>query len=326
MKNLIVLVYLLFSISGNGQIDFVKHADLLLNAHRALEKNDTKKALFLYESAFKIHDDNSIAEYLNAATCAAKLKNEESCKKWIITSIQKEKAPKKSLLSFSDNEFYQNCLSSILPHYNSYLASFYKSIDNPMVYYQIQKLTNRDQFTRKLTDYDMGISEEQQETAFREYLKAQASKDTVALRKYQAIIFPKVEKVYKDYNLKIMRYTDSLNVAKLIDITKEHGWQEEGWILLWHQRGIYGQKNWVWDFFKPFIDKEIEKGKITPFFWAKFEDITSIYKTGKSIYGYHPGPVDAKTVNIRRKSIGLPELTAQEIENRNNRKGGGRVF
>ncbi len=326
MKHLLLTISLFISLLSSGQVDYTKHADLLLNAYRALDKNDPKNALDLYEKAFAIHDDNSIAEYLNAANCAAKLKDEDSCKEWIIKSIETKKTLKSTLIKFSDNDLYQKCLNDILPNYQNHLASYYSSIENPMAFFLVQELTNRDQFSRRLKDYDQGITSEAREVAFKGYLKAQAKKDTVAMNKYKAIVFPKVDKVYRDYNHKIMRYTDSLNIVKLIDITKEYGWQKEGWLLLWHQRGTYGQDNWVWNYFKPYINNEIVKGKISPFFWAKFEDISSIYKSGKSIYGYHPGKVDPKVVNRNRKSIGLPLLTATEIEQRNTRRDNGRVF
>lgn len=29
---------------------------------------------------------------------------------------------------------------------------------------------------------------------------------------------------------------DSLNIKRLIEITKEYGWQKKGWLILWHQR------------------------------------------------------------------------------------------
>ncbi|MBW1295394.1 hypothetical protein [Aquimarina litoralis] len=326
MKRLTVFICLLITQICSSQIDFVKHADLLLSARRALQTNETKKALFYYEQAFAIHNDNSIAQYLNAAKCAAIEKNESSCKKWIIQAIEQKKAPKKSLSKFSDNKLYQNCLESILPNYNTYLANFYTSIDNPMIYFQVQELINRDQVTRKLDDYYLGITKEDQEMAFELWLKAKANQDKDAMEKYKAILAPKIDKELEVYNRKVMQHADSLNIARLIDITKEFGWQKEAHLLLWHQRGTYGEKNWVWSFFKPYIDKEIATGKITPFFWALFEDIDSIFKTGKSIYGYHPGKVDPKTVNIKRRSIGLPELTPQEIEKRNTGRDNGSVF
>jgi len=35
---------------------------------------------------------------------------------------------------------------------------------------------------------------------------------------------------------------DSLNITRLIEITKKYGWQDEGWLILWHQRDTYGKE------------------------------------------------------------------------------------
>ncbi len=326
MKKSIISICLLSVTVCGAQINFAKHADLLLNAHRAKELNDTKKSLSLYEEAFILHSDNAIVDYLNAANCAAQLNNEISCKKWIIEAIVKQKVEKKSILKFSENETYQWCVAEILSKYSMYLSKHYEALENPVAYFKIQKLIDRDQFSRKIDDYHLGISETDKDIAFEGFIKSQAPKDSIARKKYQAILFPKISKEHRAYQLKLMRYTDSLNIVSLMDITREHGWQKEAWLLLWHQRGSYGKKSWIWNYFKPLIDNEIKQGKVSSSFWAEFEDFKSINETGTSVYGYHPGKVDIITVNEKRKSIGLPLLTDAEIANRNNNPYGGRKY
>ena len=326
MKNLIILILLFTGLSAIAQIDFTKHQELLLNAHRAKSNNELEKALHLYEEAFHIHDDNTIAEYINAALVAAKLNNEKSCLKWIEQAIVVQKAEQKFIREFSTLELYQKSANSVLLRYDDLLKQHYQRIENYAIYSQVQALVNRDQFTRKLQEYHLQISEEEQQEAYEGFIKSQAAKDSVARKKYQAILWPKVDEKIQDHQWRVMRYTDSLNIVKLMEITKKHGWQSQADILLWHQRGSYVQENWVWNYFKPLIDQEIKLGRIAPFFWAKYEDISSIRKTGKSIYGYHPGRVDPKTVNIKRKEIGLPLLTEDEIAHRNKNPRGGRVF
>lgn len=187
-------------------------------------------------------------------------------------------------------------------------------------------MVNRDQFSRKLSDFHLGITDEEKEIAYEGYMKSQKKEDSLARKKYKAILFPKVNENYTAYQNQITRFTDSLNIREFMKITKEFGYQKEGWLLLWHQRGTYGEDNWVWEYFKPLIDTEIKEGKITPSFWAMFEDLTSIRKTGESIYGYHPGEVDPLKVNKKRREIGLPILTKEEINNRNNNPYGGSTF
>jgi len=111
-----------------------------------------------------------------------------------------------------------------------------------------------------------------------------------------------------------MLETDEKNINRLIEITKEYGWQEKGWIILWHQRGTYGENNNVWSFFKPYIDQQIREGKMRKDFWARFEDEKSIQKYGKQLYGmywsqYKEWPIiDIENVDKRRESVGLPPL------------------
>lgn len=111
-----------------------------------------------------------------------------------------------------------------------------------------------------------------------------------------------------------MARVDSLNVTRLIEITKKYGWQSKGWLILWHQRGTFGEKNYVWDFFKPHIDKEIAEGKIRKDFWAMFEENKSVFENKKQIYGlfvnnFEQFPIiDIEKVDERREKIGKPPL------------------
>lgn len=326
MKELALIICLAISLFCTAQTDFKAQDELLLNAHRLFSEKTYKEALHNYEKAFDIDNANSAAEYLNAAVCAAELGDKQTCEKWLFASVTNKKVSKTTLRSFSENAVYLDCLELVLNEYDRLLSSYFNNLKNPSAYFAIQKLINRDQFVRKLSDYHSGSSEEQQEEAFNKYIEAQEKKDTVALKKYKAVLFPKVSKAHKEYQLQIMRYTDSLNIVELMAITKTHGWQEEAHLLLWHQRGNYGKENWVWNYFKPLINDEIKSGEIAPSFWAIFEDFKSINETGTSVYGHHPGKVNSETVNANRQSIGLPILTKDEIEQRNKNPFGGRVF
>ena len=111
---------------------------------------------------------------------------------------------------------------------------------------------------------------------------------------------------------------DSLNIKRLIEITKEFGWQKKGWLILWHQRGTYGKDNYVWNFFKPYIDKQIEKGNIKKDFWVMFEEEKSLIKNGEQIYGmywnqFDEYPIkDIANVDKRRAEFGIPPLWYME--------------
>lgn len=107
---------------------------------------------------------------------------------------------------------------------------------------------------------------------------------------------------------------DTANIDRLIEITKQYGWQEKGWLILWHQRGTYGQDNYVWNFFKPFIDDQIKKGNIKKWFWAMFDEDAHMMKNKTQIYGLYWNQldeypiIDIENVDMRLKEAGLPPL------------------
>ncbi|WP_035337688.1 hypothetical protein [Dokdonia sp. PRO95] len=111
---------------------------------------------------------------------------------------------------------------------------------------------------------------------------------------------------------------DSLNVNRLIEITKDYGWQQKGWLILWHQRGTFGKDNYVWNFFKPYFDEQIAKGTIKKSFWTMFEEEQSLMKNKQQIYGLYTSqfdqfPIrDIKNVDKRRIENGLPPLWYME--------------
>lgn len=111
---------------------------------------------------------------------------------------------------------------------------------------------------------------------------------------------------------------DSLNINRLIEITKEYGWQKRGWLALWHQRGTYGKDNYVWNFFKAHIDKEIKEGKIKKDFWVIFDEERSIVNKKEQIYGmywsqYDEYPIiNIENVDKRRAEFDVPLLWYME--------------
>lgn len=111
---------------------------------------------------------------------------------------------------------------------------------------------------------------------------------------------------------------DSSNIKRLIEITEKYGWQDKGWLILWHQRDTYGQDNYVWNFFKPHIDEQISKGNMEKDFWVMFEEEKSIRQNKEQIYGmywnnFDDYPIkDINNVDKRRAEFGLPPLWYME--------------
>lgn len=118
MKNLILLIVIAGTTICKAQIDFVKHHKTSLQAQRSLNENDYAKALKYFETAFAINGAIKPIDYLNAATCAAELENENECEKWISISIVKEKLERKSILEYSKNSLYKQCAAKVLTNYD----------------------------------------------------------------------------------------------------------------------------------------------------------------------------------------------------------------
>jgi|GEM_PF-3048562 len=108
------------------------------------------------------------------------------------------------------------------------------------------------------------------------------------------------------------RKTDSINLARLTEITREHGWITDRASFLY--TNYWDRDNdKVWNEFKSVIDDEIKKGKIRKSFWAFMDDARQMGKTKKQIYGQSSNwdkyPImDIKTVDKRRAKIGLPPI------------------
>jgi tetratricopeptide (TPR) repeat protein len=159
--------------------------------------------------------------------------------------------------------------------------------------------------SKKLFETISNNYEEYQKTFFKNLSHPEIYKEIETL-------FRKDQEVRNNGNSMIE--TDEKNINRLIEITKKYGWQKKGWIILWHQRGTYGENNNVWSFFKPYIDQQIKEGKMRKYFWARFEDEKSIQKNGKQLYGeywsqYTEWPIiDIENVDKRRESVGLPPL------------------
>lgn len=112
-----------------------------------------------------------------------------------------------------------------------------------------------------------------------------------------------------------MQRVDSLNIKRLIEINKEHGWHDKQWILLWHHRGIHREDNYIWNYFRPLINKKIDSGKLRKSYWAAFDDEKSMLRgKGLQIYGtyrnnYDQFPIEnIHKVDSLRKTVGLPPL------------------
>ena len=281
MKKKLLLLLIISSFSY-GQTKYDNFDELISEANKLRTDEIYEQAILKYRNALDILTPNSSTPFFNLAECALKLNNNVLADKWIRKGIAEGGAQMEYLRKykgFSDIqnvEFYQK----IIKDYNSLRQQYFSTIDNIDIYLEIEELTARDQFVRKIDDYISGRTDEDISNAMKQLKIAQKENDSVNVKKYMNLIFPKPNKEYKKLQNELMRKVDSLNIERLMEITKEHGWQERTWIILWHQRGNHDEDNYVWNYFRPLINKEIEEGKISRSFWSAFDQFKQMMKSG----------------------------------------------
>jgi 3-hydroxy-3-methylglutaryl CoA synthase len=168
---------------------------------------------------------------------------------------------------------------------------------------EIEELTSRDQFVRKTGMYLDGISEQEYQDAGDGFMKALTEKDSIKEKEFKKVVFHQTADKYEETTSALMRKVDSLNVARLMEITEKHGWQERAWIILWHQRGTYGTDYYVWNHFKPVINKEIEEGKLSRTFWDAFDQHKEMMESG--VFG---------TIQVGKKFKKMKPLEKEKIK------------
>lgn len=281
MKRTTLLLLIMSSLSY-GQTKYDKHDGLISEANNLRNEGNYQQAIVKYQNALKILTPNSSTPFFNLAECALHLDNIILADEWIRKGVSVGGAQKNYLENYNgfaeiqEKEFYKKIVSDYLQLRQKYFST----IENIDLYLEIEELTSRDQFVRKTGMYLDGISEVDYQNAGDAFFKAQRENDTLKANEIKKILFHKTKDEYKKTTSELMKKVDSLNVARLMEITEKHGWQERAWIILWHQRGTYGENNYVWNYFKPLIEKEIEEGKLSRNFWSAFDQHKEMTKTG----------------------------------------------
>ena len=273
MKNLLVFI-LILPMTGLSQTMNDNYSRLISEAYQFKGNQNYKEAIKKFKSAFKILIPNSSTPLFELAECGLMLGNEKLADKWIRKGISLGGGQMDYLKKFEGFGEIQNKLfyQKIILDYNSLRQKYFSTMENIDVYLELNELVARDQFVRKIDDYINDITDKDKELAMQSLRKASIEKDTIAVRRYEQILFPKPDEEFEILQIRLMRKIDSLNIERLIEITSVYGWQERAWVILWHQRGNHDEDNYIWDYFRPLINKEIEDGKINRSFWWPFNE------------------------------------------------------
>lgn len=289
MRILYFIIFLL-NFTCFSQISKYDKYDLHINnANKLKEENKFSDAISEYKKGLRSLDKHlTSTPFFDLAACAINTGNYNLAKKYIRLGITKGGAPLFYLKNYKgfDEKFKKSSQwTKVFNNYNNLRKEYFSTIQNIDIYIEIEKMVEIDGVARS------------------HYINNQLDKAGISK--------------CRDSFDSIMMNVDDKNIKRLIEICKEHGWQSRAWLLLWHHRGTYKENNFVWNFFIPLINKEIEEGNLYRSFWAAFEDDKSLRENGYTLYGDLPGKVDLK-VNERRKSVNLPPLTQEDIEERNS--------
>jgi hypothetical protein len=284
MKKVLFITLLLILSKSYSQTKYDIFDELIVKADSLKKIEDYKLALKKYNEALKVLTPNSSTPFFDAAFSSIKLNNKRNAKKWIIDGIVKGGAKLDYLKNYEGfaNIQTEKYYLEIIENYNKYRQIYFSNLKNIDIYFEIEELVNRDQFSRKLEDYYTNRSEEEISLAFNNLIKAQNENDTLLIKKYQKILYPKIDKDRSIIYSTIINNVDKLNIERLMEITKKYGWQERAWLILWHQRGNHDEDNYVWNFFRPIINKEIEEGKLSRSFWKPFDNFKKQFEEIKN--------------------------------------------
>ena len=324
MKTIYFFLLLFISQPLLAQYATPEQSQLRLKARRATQAEKHEEALNTYKKLVSLENPAN-SDYLKCAEAAFAVQQATLGLEYLQCMVEEHGTSKEDILDILKRNELSQLTTKVNQEYNEWLKKFYQTRPNLEAYFLVQQLIERDQLIRRLDDYYLGITEEMRQKAADKFFEAQDKNDTKSMQEARAILFPEVDEDFKQMKSKMMLRVDSLNVIALKEILTEYGWQPNAWLLLWHQRGTYGQNTPAWQFLKAVIDREIAVGKLPPSFWAPFEDFASYRTTGVTKFGYWPGKVP-KAVNANRMQIGLAPLSEEEMAERNSSSYGGAMY
>ncbi|PVV53531.1 hypothetical protein [Chryseobacterium sp. HMWF035] len=296
-----------------------KRNSLIYAAQVSLYDKEYSQSLSYFTKAFKYAPPQTSYELLTAAGVALKLNNLKIADCFLKEAITKYNTPLDLINSYSPLQPYKNSKSikNINKIYKSLVKEYYTNLKSISTFIEVENLVTKDQYVRSLPNYYLGVNEEQSGEMLQKYIDAVNNKDSLSINKYSKYIHFQ-DKNFEKLKLGLMKNTDSLNIQEYIDITKKYGYFENGWILLWHHRLTYGENNFIWNFFKPYITSQIDKGNIERDFFAAFEDEYNISRSGKQRFGtntqYELFPIEnIEEVDLFREKVGLPPLYYDKI-------------
>lgn len=284
----LLFIQILHSQDLNNETKYTVSQNYIYLAKLELANNNFPKSHDYFSKAFRYHQAQDSYQILDAAASALHINNEELFSKYVTESIVSFKAPLDFILEYDKFKSFKNnaFLKSLPDNYDKLLSEYYVNKKDLPALIETYILVEKDQIARQLTtDFEAEVKSSQ----------------------------TKIDK--KIFN-KIMEKADKENAEKLISITKKYGYQDYGWLILWHHRTTFNDQNDpFWQYFKSVINDEIKKGNLHKSYLATFADVNKSIWDQKQVYGtLFQFPIDnVKDVDTLRESVGLPPLLYDNI-------------
>ncbi|AYN00933.1 hypothetical protein [Chryseobacterium sp. 3008163] len=292
---LIFLLKIILVFSQTSEEKYILSKNFIYLAKMDAYKKDYQSSNNRYGKAFKLHKVEDSNDLLDAASVAFEINNRKLAKEYIVEAIVGYNAPKEFVLEYKGLQKFKKdqIFTDIEVNYENYVEEYYKSKKSIAAYIEVEKLIEKDQNIRNL---HINITKKLPRN-----IKDKKRLDSI-------------------FNQQMIE-VDSITTNSLIEITKKYGYQDKGWIILWHQRGqeYKNENSKFWKFFKPLIKKEIENGNLHKSFFAMFDDEYEIINSGKQVYGTYSDyfevyPIkDISGIDARLKQIGFPPLLYDKL-------------
>ena len=248
--------------------------DLDKNLNKAdslMEGSNFIKAFETYQEIIDSTSTGYFPVYYGLVKSGVKANKEEQAKKAIHFAVTSKGLKKEQFECCIKKHVTESFYNDLLEEYDSLRHINIGKINDIDVYLEIQQLIERDQFVRRFNQYLNGYSSHFIDECRDSLESAKSNNDSTRIKQFDSLVNIQLTNNEQLIKTKLMHNIDSLNISRFIEITKEYGWKQEGWLLLWHHRNSYGEDNYIWNHFKPLINKEIKEGKLNKEFWQMFE-------------------------------------------------------
>lgn len=216
IKKIYFFFFLSISLCYYPQNKRDKRNYLVYAAEVSLYDKNYNQSLKYFTKAFKYAPAQTSYELLTAASVAFKLNKVKIAESYLKESITKYKVPLELINTYPKLAPYKNSklIKEINSSYDKLLKEYYANLKNISAYLEVEQLVTKDQYVRALTNYYLGVSDEEGGEMLFNYINAVNKKDSLGIQKYGRYVNFK-DKNLENLKFELMENTDSLNIQNI---------------------------------------------------------------------------------------------------------------